>query len=150
MSSPFDVEYGSDWYDSYYSYEEDFPVDELLDDQNHNVHSGPVERPHPELINPNSPKPNSPVICTDAIALFHTLNQSKAALRENTGMDSHSLRVNNVPGLLVLPLKDISLIRNDYRYGRALKHFVVLPTGENFGDTYPDLAKMIDILYAKN
>ena len=150
MSNPFDVEYGSDWYDSYYSYDEDFPLDELFDDKDHNVHSAPIERTHSELINPNSPKPSSPVICTDAIALFYNYNQSKAALRESTGMDTHSIRVNNVPGLVVLPLKDISLIRNDSRSGRTLKHFIVLPNGENFGDSYPDLSKMIDLLYAKN
>ena len=150
MSNPFDVEYGSDWYDSYYSYEEDFPIDELLDDSRHNVSSAPIERTRSELINPNTPKPPSPVICTDAIAFFHTYNQSKAALRETTGMDTHSLRVNNVPGLVVLPLKDISLIRNDSRSGRSLKHFIVLPNGESFGETHPDLAQMVDILYAKN
>ena len=123
MSSPFDVEYGSDWYDSYYSYEEDFPIDELLEEPPHNVSSAPVERTRSELINPNTPKPPSPVVYTDAVALFHNYNQSKAALREATGMDPHSLRVNNVPGLVVLPLKDISLVRNDPRSGRTFCHF---------------------------
>ena len=150
MSDPFDIEYGSDWYDSYYSYDDDFPLDELIDDSPHNVSSAPVERTRSELINPNSPKPPSPVIFTDAIALFHNYHQSKAALRENTGMDPHSLRVNNVPGLIVLPLKDISLIRNDSRAGRSLKHFIVLPNGESFRETYSDLAQMIDLLYAKS
>lgn len=145
-----DIEYDRDYYDDYYSYEEDVPIEELLDEPHHNVSSAPVERTHSEFINSDSPKPPSPIICTDAIALFHTYNQSKAALREATGMDTHSLRTNNVPGLVVLPLKDISLIRNDSRSGRKLKHFIILPNGENFGETYPDLAKMIDILYAKN
>ena len=45
MSSAFDLDYGSDWYDSYYSYEEDFPIDELLDEPNHNGSSTGVEDP---------------------------------------------------------------------------------------------------------
>lgn len=65
-------------------------------------------------------------------------------------MDSHSLRANNVPGLIVLPLKDLSLVRKDDRSHRPNPNFIVLPSDENFNVIHPDLAQMIDILYSKH
>lgn len=144
MFSDSEISYGSDFYDSYYSFEDDVPIESYLEEETINERSS--SQPSPQDI----PKPPSPSILSDAIALFHSINQSKKALREITGMDTPSLRTHNVPGLIVLPIKDFSLVRNDTRSNRKLDHFIILPNSEDFQRGHPDLAQMIDLLYAKN
>ena len=141
MDPFFEVDY-DDSYEPSYSDSELPPLEYFLNDQPNDGESLPT----PAV---NLPEPPRPIIYDDSVALFNTVSESKNAVREITGMDSHSLRSNNVPGLIVLPLKDLSLVRKDDRSNRPNPNFIVLPSGENFNVIHPDLAQMIDILYRK-
>ena len=104
-------------------------------DQLHEGHSSSSSIPFPQV---NIPDP--------AVAICHSLDQSKQLIQERFNIDPSSLRSHPVPGLVILSLKDINLIRKDTRNHRVLPHILVLPAGENFELVHSDFAASIQIL----
>ena len=81
-----------------------------------------------------------------SIAICNSLNQSKQLIQERFNIDPSSLRSHPIPGIVILPLKDINLIRKDTRHHRVLPHILVFPAGDNFNLVHQDFAQSIQIL----
>ena len=81
-----------------------------------------------------------------SIAICNSLDQSKQLIQERFDIDPSSLRSHPIPGIVILPLKDINLIRKDTRHNRVLPHILVFPAGDNFNLVHSDFAQCIQIL----
>ena len=104
-------------------------------DQLHSQHSAPADLPLPEVSIPDP-----------SIAICHSLEQSKQLIQKRFNIDTSSLRSHPIPGIVIIPLKDINLIRKDSRNNRVLPHIMVFPAGENFELIHSDFAQAINIL----
>lgn len=87
-----------------------------------------------------------PVIPDPAIAICNSLDQSKELVQATFGIPANSLRSSSVSGLVVLPLKDLNLIRKDNRSNRTQRVALILPVGENFSIVHQDLAQLVEVL----
>lgn len=87
-----------------------------------------------------------PVIPDPAIAICHSLDQSKELVQATFGIPAYSLRSHPIPGLVVLPLKDLNLIRKDNRSNRTQSMALILPVGDHFSVIHPDLAQLLEVL----
>lgn len=132
--------------DSYYndSYDYDF----------HSYDSGSVSESDGEItydIKPDQTDSSSSdipqaTIPDPSVAICFSLEQSKQLIEDRFHCPSASLRCHNVSGIVVIPLKDINLIRKDTRHKRFLPHMIVFPTGDDFQTLHPDFAQSINIL----
>lgn len=104
-------------------------------DQLHKSQSASFDLPLPQISIPDP-----------AIAICHSLDQSKQLIQKRFNIDPSSLRSHSIPGIVILSIKDINLIRKDTRNNRVLPHILVLPAGENFQLVHSDFAQCIQIL----
>ena len=104
-------------------------------DQLHEGNSAPSSLPLPQVAIPDP-----------SIAICYSLDQSKQLIQERFGVSPSALRSHPIPGIVIIPLKDINLIRKDSRNNRVLPHIMVFPTGENFQLIHNDFAQSIQIL----
>lgn len=138
--------------DSYYedSYDYEFnPYDSdswpepILEDESQMFHRDQLRQSHSVPPTPTVPEA---VIPDPSIAICHSLDQSKELIQANLGVRSSSLRSHNMSGIVIIPLKDINLIRKDHRCNRELPNIMVFPTGEDFQLAHPDFAYAIQVL----
>ena len=104
-------------------------------DQLNKVHTSPTYKSIPQV---DIPDPS--------IAICHSLDQSKQLLQERFNISPSALRSRPIPGIVIIPLKDINLIRKDTRFNRVLHHIMVFPSGDNFELVHPDFAQSIKLL----
>lgn len=104
-------------------------------DQLHEGHSAPPSIPLPQVN-----------ITDPSVAVCYSLDQSKQLIQERFGVSPSALRSISIPGIVVIPLKDINLIRKDTRHNRILPHIMVFPAGENFQLIHKDFAQSIQLL----
>ena len=134
--------YSSDFYD-YDSYEFSEPdVDFQYDLQYADTLEPQADQPS-DIIDELIP---DPVIPDPAIAICHSLDQSKELVQATFGIPANTLRSNPIPGLVVLPLKDLNLIRKDNRSNRTQSMALILPVGDHFSVIHPDLAQLLEVL----
>lgn len=138
--------------DSYYSdsYEYEFnPYDSdswpepILEDESQMFHRDQLRQS--QFTPPTPPVPEA-VIPDNSIAVCHTLDQSKELIQATTGVNPSSLRSSSISGIVIIPIKDINLIRKDHRSNRNLPNILVLPVGEDFQLRHPDFAYAIQTL----
>ena len=142
----------SSYYDDSYEYEfnpydsDTYPDPDsslILDDESQMFHRD-------QLHQNNFAESNIPVpevsIPDPAIAICYSLDQSKQLIQERFGISPSALRSNPIPGIVIIPLKDINLIRKDCRHNRVLPHIMVFPAGENFELVHKDFAQSIQSL----
>ena len=135
-----------------YEYEEDYTYydDEISDyfsDDSQNFHRDQLK----EKTSSQTIKPLPPVSIPDpSVAICYSLDQSKALIQKRFGVNSNSLRTHPYPGIVIMALKDINLIRKDHRLGRAFPHILITPDGEQFPLIHKDFAQCIAILNSKN
>jgi len=132
------------------SYEEDYYSYEFSEPEFNPEYDVRYE---PPVFEDSNPPPtldellSDPVIPDPAIAICNSLDQSKKLIQEHFGVPSAALRSHPFPGLVILPLKDINLIRKDNRSQRKQSMILIIPSGENFEIAHSDLAQMIHILH---
>lgn len=140
----------SSYEDSSYEYEfnpydsDTFPDEQfILEDESQMFHRDQLHEEHSYQDNITVPPVDIP---DDAIAICHSLDQSKQLIQKCFGVSPTALRHHPVPGIVIIPLKDINLIRKDNRHNRILPHIMVFPAGENFELVHSDFAQAIQIL----
>lgn len=119
------------------------PSSPILEDESQMFHRDQLHEVHPVTSNIPIPQVNIP---DPSIAICHSLDQSKQLIQERLGVSPSALRSHPIPGIVIIPLKDINLIRKDSRNNRVLNHIMVLPAGENFKLVHPDFAQCIETL----
>lgn len=130
-----------------YSYEEDYSG---FDDNP--LFNYDIQYNDPSIQSDETPCPEidelipDPVIPDPAVAVCHSLDQSKQLIQNRFGINTSSLHSHPIPGLVILPLKDINLIRKDHRNNRKLNHILVIPEGENFQLIHNDFVQCLNIL----
>lgn len=117
------------------------PFTSFIDEEDRHSHSQHSISTSPSNI--NIPEADIP---DPSIAICYSLDQSKQLIQKRFGVSPSTFRSKPIPGIVVLPLKDINLIRKDNRYNRILPHIIVFPTGENFNLVHQDFAQSIQIL----
>ena len=117
-----------------YEYEESFG-DQILDDQYsidptfEEVHSPPVQVADSD----------------NSIAFSTSFKQTREFVSANLGIPISSLSRSDVSGLIVLRLKDLSVIRDYSSRSRLVPHLLILPDS-NFEQNHPDFAESIKSL----
>ena len=106
---------------------------------------------HHDQLNKKEPIENNlPIHQVDipdpSIAICYSLDQSKQLIQERFDLHPSALRSHPIPGIVIIPLKDINLIRKDSRHNRVLPHILVFPAGENFELIHSDFAQSIATL----
>lgn len=136
-----DVDYDLNASDnSYYDY--DSLTDYFSDDSQAFHHDQFKDLSYSETPEPLPP----PSIPDPSIAISNSIDQSRQLIQSKFNFDCSSLRHHNVPGIVILPLKDFNLIRKDDRHGRILKHILVIPAGNDFQVIHKDFAQAILVL----
>lgn len=125
---------------SYYDYDE---LSDYFSDDSQAFHHDQLQ----DISNTETPEPIPPPSIPDpSIAISNSIDQSRQLIQSKLNIDPSSLRHRNVPGIVILPLKDFNLIRKDARHGRTFKHILVIPSGENFTVIHQDFAQAISAL----
>lgn len=140
------------YYEDSYEYElnpydsDSWPESEsppILEDESQNFHRDQLSKDHTTPTYHCLPQIDIP---DPSIAICHSLDQSKQLLQERFNFSPSALRSHPIPGIVIIPLKDINLIRKDTRSNRVLPHIMVFPAGDNFELVHPDFAQSIKIL----
>ena len=133
------------------SYEEipmvdyDYQMDEepLLSDDSQMFHRDQLHEESIEEVNESPPQSIYP---DNSVAFCTSLSQSKEFLHKNFGISTSQLRSINIPGIVVLSIKDYNLIRKDHRNHRIFPHLLVCSTGPDFSIIHTDFAQAIELL----
>lgn len=97
-----------------------------------------------EISDVNIPQP---VVCDPSIVFCENIEQSKKLLEQQMGTSINRSKLRNVTGLLILPLKDINLIRKDGRHLRELPNILVVPSSDDFIQLHSELATCIQMIH---
>lgn len=131
-------------YEEFPDVEYDCEMDEpFLSDDSEMFHRDQLNEKPEEKV--SEPPPES-IYPDNSVAYCVSLNQSKEFLQNNFGISTNSLRFNNIPGIIILSLKDYNLIRKDHRNHRKLPHLLICPSGPDFPVIHSDFAQAIQIL----
>lgn len=133
-------------YDDYGSYDyDDYPSNDIESIFNDSYSDNDLSKPSPSFDSPVSDS-NYKIADNDpSIILNHNLSQTKTFLREHLNIHISSLRGSNVPGLVILRLQDLNLIREDTRCKRVTPNILFLSIP---GSTikHPDLSTALSVL----
>lgn len=143
MSSFFDEEEFDYYYDSDYNSDDIF-LDEPTQSKQPKSHTTNLNDSHVSF---KTPLPIPQIDIPDpSIAICHSLEQSQELIKKQFGVDPNHLRTSDINGLVIIPIKDLNLIRKDTRNHRIFHHILVFPFGENFDLVHTDFKQSIEIL----
>lgn len=117
-----------------YEYEESID-DHLINDQLQ------FEQPFEEASSP----PVEVAESDNSIAFSTSFKQTREFVSANLGIPIAALSRSNVSGLIVLRLKDLSVIRDYSSRSRIIPHLLILPD-QQFDQNHPDFAAAIQSL----
>ena len=117
-----------------YDYEESIDDHLLYDQLIENQSNSEVLSPPPQIADDDN-----------SIAFSTSINQSRKFISESLGIPASTLYHSDVSGLIVLRLKDFTLIRNDSRHRRIVPHLLVLPD-DSFPQNHPDFFAALNTL----
>lgn len=122
--------------DSDYTYEYEESIDDhLLNDQLQ------FEQPYEETSSP----PVEVAESDNSIAFSTSIKQTREFLFSSLGIPIAALSRSDVSGLIVLRLKDLSIIRDYSSRSRIVPHLIILPDSQ-FEQNHPDFATAIQSL----
>ena len=67
------------------------------------------------------------------------IDNSKRFVQQILNNRSRQLHITHTPGLVILPIQDFNLIRNDTRHNRVIRHLIIFPHLENNFENQYDL-----------
>ena len=130
-----------------YYYDSDYNSDDIFLDEPSQSKPKPTCNLNDSHVSFKTPLPVPQVDIPDpSIAICHSLEQSQQLIKDKFGVDPNHLRSSDIHGVVVIPIKDLNLIRKDNRNHRIFNHILVFPFGDNFDLVHTDFKNSIEIL----
>lgn len=84
-----------------------------------------------------------------AIVMSSSIQQSRGYIQQVLNNPNSQLHQLHTPGLVILPIQDFNLIRNDTRNNRVIRHLIIFPhLDPNFNRDHIDFSNSIVNLYS--
>lgn len=107
------------------------------------------------IINNESPLQGRPInhietsLESPSIVMSDSIQQSRGYIQQVLGNPGSQLHLLHTPGLVILPIQDFNLIRNDTRNNRIIRHLIIFPhLDPNFERDHIDFYNSIVNLYS--
>ena len=131
---------------SFNPYDSDtFPDEDIPDAYPDPLIFPPSHQPHESSSNSSDLE-----VATDSSSIYRSdsIERSRQFIQQVLGNPGPNLHILHTPGLVILPIQDFNLIRNDTRNNRVIRHLIIFPhLDPNFERDHYDFVNSIINLY---